>query len=308
MSKKRYAGLSWTRPEEAGKLDAKGIEVVRRDFCELVRQMVDRCLHLLMQERSAEKAIAYVQETISMLRQGHTDPRLLVISKALVREGAEAYAAKQAHVELAEKLRRRCPANAPQIGERVPYVFIAAAAGTPQYARAEDPRYALENELPIDAEYYIEHQLKGPLLRIFEPILQEPEDKIKQRLFAGDPAKQVARTAPSGAGPLAAFVRKRAKCIGCRSLLPPSSPTLCPSCVEPEKATKVLLGQIASCRRLEAEAARMFSQCSRCEGSTCGKLHLECVNVDCPIFFRRLQVAGDLNTVQANLKKLQLDW
>merc|ERR1719409_2145434 len=94
MNKKRYVGLSWNRPEEAGKLDAKGIEVVRRDWCELVRQVVERCLDLLLRERSAEQAIAYVQEMVAMLRQGRTDTRLLVVSKALVREGAEAYSGK----------------------------------------------------------------------------------------------------------------------------------------------------------------------------------------------------------------------
>ena len=40
------------------------------------------------------------------MRQGRVDLHLLVVSKALVREGAEAYAAKLAHVELAEKLRQ----------------------------------------------------------------------------------------------------------------------------------------------------------------------------------------------------------
>jgi len=33
MNKKRYAGLYWTRPEAYDKLDAKGIETVRRDNC-----------------------------------------------------------------------------------------------------------------------------------------------------------------------------------------------------------------------------------------------------------------------------------
>ena len=37
MNKKRYAGLLWTKPEKFDKLDAKGIETVRRDNCGLVR-------------------------------------------------------------------------------------------------------------------------------------------------------------------------------------------------------------------------------------------------------------------------------
>ena len=36
MSKKRYAGLLWTKKEKYDKIDCKGIETVRRDNCALV--------------------------------------------------------------------------------------------------------------------------------------------------------------------------------------------------------------------------------------------------------------------------------
>ena len=36
ISKKRYAGLLWTKPENWDKIDTKGIETVRRDNCLLV--------------------------------------------------------------------------------------------------------------------------------------------------------------------------------------------------------------------------------------------------------------------------------
>ena len=35
----------------------------------------------------------------------------------------------------------------------------------------QDPIYVLENNVPIDTQYYLENQLSKPLLRIFEPIL-----------------------------------------------------------------------------------------------------------------------------------------
>lgn len=37
----------------------------------------------------------------------------------------------------------------------------------------QDPIYVLENNIPIDTQYYLEQQLSKPLLRIFEPILGE---------------------------------------------------------------------------------------------------------------------------------------
>jgi DNA polymerase delta subunit 1 len=310
MNKKRYAGLTWNCPEEAGKLDTKGIEVVRRDWCELVRQVADRCLNLLLRERSVERAVAHVQGVVADLRQGRIDTRLLVLSKGFAKDD---YAAKQAHVELAEKLRQRDPATAPQIGDRISYVFTAAASGTPGHQRAEDPRYALEHDMPIDGEYYIEHQLKAPLLRIFEPVVGESANVLRQ-LFAGDHSRHRARASPVGAGPLAKYAVKRAKCLGCKTLLPsaPADSTtakaLCLGCAEPSKAQRIWLSHLNTLRPLEEEARRLFSQCVRCEGSALGKLHMECVNVDCPIFFRRFQVARELDTTQAALQKLSLDW
>lgn len=47
------------------------------------------------------------------------------------------YANKQAHTELANKMRKRDAGSAPKLGDRVPYVIIAGAKGTPAYMKAE---------------------------------------------------------------------------------------------------------------------------------------------------------------------------
>jgi DNA polymerase elongation subunit (family B) len=45
------AGLLWTNPDRYDKLDAKGLETVRRDNCLLVRKLVDTCLRKILIER-----------------------------------------------------------------------------------------------------------------------------------------------------------------------------------------------------------------------------------------------------------------
>ena len=107
----------------------------------------------------------------------------LVITKELTKTEKE-YAAKQAHVELANKMRKRDAGTAPKLGDRVPYVIIAAAKNTPAYQKAEDPIYVLENNIPIDALYYLENQLNKPLVRIFEPILGEKTESVLLRMFS----------------------------------------------------------------------------------------------------------------------------
>ncbi|GFR97478.1 DNA polymerase [Elysia marginata] len=172
INKKRYAGLYWTNPKGHDKMDCKGIETVRRDNSPLVAHLINTCLQLLLVDRNPQGAVEHAQQTISDLLCNRIDISQLVITKELTKTDDE-YAGKQAHVELANRMQKRDPGSAPKLGDRVPYVIIAAAKGTAAYLKSEDPIYVLENNIPIDTQYYLENQLSKPLLRIFEPILGE---------------------------------------------------------------------------------------------------------------------------------------
>jgi DNA polymerase delta subunit 1 len=59
----------------------QGIETVRRDNCELVRQIVSTSLHKILIERDEAAAVAYVKDTIRELLMNKVDLSLLVITK-----------------------------------------------------------------------------------------------------------------------------------------------------------------------------------------------------------------------------------
>ena len=80
----------------------------------------------------------HAKQVISDLLCNRIDISQLVISKELTKTDAD-YSAKQAHVQLANKMRKRDPGNAPKLGDRVPYVIIAAPKNTPAYDKAEVP-------------------------------------------------------------------------------------------------------------------------------------------------------------------------
>ena len=65
MNKKKYAGLQWTNHKKYDKIDAKGIETVRRDSCGIVKQTVETCLKMLLIEKNSEMAIDYCKGIIS---------------------------------------------------------------------------------------------------------------------------------------------------------------------------------------------------------------------------------------------------
>lgn len=119
---------------------------------------------------------------ISDLYLGRIDLSLLIITKGIGKRteekaqdkntgaGSHVYKAKQAHVVLAERLKKEDKEGgaAPSVGDRIAYVFVHSDKGNKGYDKSEDPMKVLEKDLPIDISYYIEHQLKKPLKRIFK--------------------------------------------------------------------------------------------------------------------------------------------
>jgi DNA polymerase delta subunit 1 len=49
----------------------------------------------------------------------------------------------------------RDKATAPQVGDRVSYVMVKALKGSKGFEKSEDPLYVLQNNLPVDYEYYL---------------------------------------------------------------------------------------------------------------------------------------------------------
>ncbi|XP_044300677.1 DNA polymerase delta catalytic subunit [Varanus komodoensis] len=295
INKKRYAGLYFSsNPDTHDKMDCKGIETVRRDNCPLVANLINTCLQKLLIDRDPTGAVAHAKEVISDLLCNRVDISQLVITKELTRT-ADEYAGRQAHVELAERMRRRDPGSAPNLGDRVPYVIISAAKGVAAYMKSEDPIYVLENNLPIDTQYYLEQQLAKPLLRIFEPILGE--GKAQNDLLKGEHTRcKTVLTAKVGG--LMAFATKRSTCIGCRAVLSHHG-AVCKFCLG--RQSELYQKEVTHLSSLEEKFSRLWTQCQRCQGS----LHEDvlCTSRDCPIFYMRKKVQKDLDDQEALISR-----
>nr|XP_015801364.2 DNA polymerase delta catalytic subunit [Nothobranchius furzeri] len=287
INKKRYAGLYFSSSADThDKMDCKGIETVRRDNCPLVANLINTCLQKILIDRDPQGAVGHAKEVISDLLCNRIDISQLVITKELTRTAQE-YAGKQAHVELAERMRKRDAGSAPNLGDRVPYVIIKAAKGAAAYMKSEDPIYVLENNIPIDTQYYLEQQLSKPLLRIFEPILGE--SKAESVLLKGEHTR-CKTVLTSKVGGLMAFAQKRSTCIGCKAVLKTDA-AVCDFCKK--KESELYQKEIFHLNTLEERFSRLWTQCQRCQGS----LHEDvlCTSRDCPIFYMRKKVQKDLD-------------
>ncbi|KAK0720523.1 DNA polymerase family B-domain-containing protein [Lasiosphaeris hirsuta] len=299
INKKRYAGLYWTKPEKYDKMDTKGIETVRRDNCLLVQTVIEKILRMILIDRDVPGAQEYVKDTISDLLQNKVDMSKLVITKALAKED---YSAKQAHVELAQRMKKRDAGSAPGLGDRVAYVMVKGAAGSKNFERSEDPIYVLEHNVPIDTRYYLDNQLAKPLGRIFEPILGET--KLKS-LLTGDHTRAISVAAPKVGG-LMKFAKKTETCMGCKKPLTGKEEGQGAVCSDDAPRVgelyKKTLDKVSD---LEVRFGRLWTQCQRCQGS----MHCEviCSSKDCPIFYMRMKAKKDLEDGNRELKRFDFD-
>ena len=216
VAKKRYMYLEWTDPKKHnGEIEAKGVELVRRDNCPYVKETLDAVLTPIMFENNVAKGKLAAEIHIDRLLNGEVPIKKLILSKTLRNDykGFEKkYALRlpdgrpdtngpykwmhtkeikennlktgnfetieeipsMAHVALVEKMRTRDQNSAPKPGDRVPFVYVDI--GDPKalsWKKTEDPQFAMENNIPIDPLYYLDHQLKNPLKTIFDILLGE---------------------------------------------------------------------------------------------------------------------------------------
>jgi DNA polymerase I len=171
IAKKRYA-LWLFEPRNSGwesKIKVKGMETVRRDWCELTSITLNRVLELVLIEGDVDQAVEYVRKVVSDVR--NLDPgkdaeliEKLVLTRTLTRK-TESYKNKQPHLTVAENLKKRTGVM-PSIGTRIPFVIVAGKGLFVD--RAEDPDYVREHNVPIDVDYYVKKQILPPVERILE--------------------------------------------------------------------------------------------------------------------------------------------
>jgi DNA polymerase I len=166
LTKKRYMAWSF-EPAPDGwneRVEMKGIETVRRDWCGLVSETTRNVIEIILKKDDPKAALKYFKTVIDDLLKRKIDIDKLVITKSMTKQ-PKSYAGMQPHIELVKKIQARNPGEAPGIGDRVGYVIVKGMGLLSK--RAEDPAYVMEKGLELDSQYYIENQLLPPLERIF---------------------------------------------------------------------------------------------------------------------------------------------
>jgi hypothetical protein len=165
--------------------DYKGIQVVRRDNCNLVQTVSNPVLECLLDRNDINEAVNVVKDYIEKMFKNELDINEYVLSKSLKNkyptENKNGRAMKPpGHYQLQQKMIAREVVNPPQAGDRIPFVYIEvddnkATGGE----RMESPEYVIEHpdRCKIDIMFYLDKQLTSPMYTIFE-VLVKNEDGV----------------------------------------------------------------------------------------------------------------------------------
>ena len=166
----------YTSPDKPDYIDTKGIQLVRRDSCPLVKEVSTAVLDAIMYRKDVDAALDAARQHMRDVLAGAHPLDKFVVSKAL-RGGYKND--KQPHLYVAKKLAARRGYPVPS-GSRVPYVFIEDLDNPAclQAEKAEDPEYAREHGLPLDLLYYLEHQLASPVCALLEVLVDDPHARV----------------------------------------------------------------------------------------------------------------------------------
>lgn len=334
--KKRYSGMFWTKPDKPDKMDSKGIEIVRRDWTGFTTDVMKICLHEMLMNRNVDNAIKAVHQACSNLLLGKVDISKLILTKGFSKT-METYEAGgktvPVHIKVVKNMMKRDPGSAPKVGDRVSYVMIKGimrertAKGwgdTKTSERAEDPLYVIKNDIPIDAEWYIENQLKKPLIRLMQPALckdekeladtdefyeKNPEKTTAYRiLFMGKHMLEKQRIIPKK-GPLVGHFSRTPTCFHCR--VPArrrDDGSYEPTCGNPKCKEIVCIDTYRVTFEKTREAKQQCQDtCVKCQKGMAYE-SIICQNKMCNNWYQRYKTAKDYEKEEEKIKRFNLDW
>jgi DNA polymerase elongation subunit (family B) len=183
--RKRYVGMMYEEDPNPAKAKRKsmGIVLKRRDNAPIVKEVFGGALDILLQDRDIKKAQGFVVDTLKKVLEHKIPIEKYVVSKSLRDDYKNP--GQIAHRVLADRMAERDPGNKPQVGDRIPYIYVDGRGGK-QGDRIDHIDYVRQNNLRPDVEFYITNQIQNPVAQLFALCIEsmdgyrEPRPSYKQ--------------------------------------------------------------------------------------------------------------------------------
>jgi DNA polymerase elongation subunit (family B) len=186
IKKKNYIGCKYEMDRYRFKVDYKGIALKRRNYCKTVKDIYWNMVHPSLgiekgpngklqkvswnYTEGPDRAIQSLSDSLAVLLLKENNSTLVrddyndfCISASLK---SEYKSDNLPHVQLAKRMKERDESSAPVSGSRFLYVIINEDNRTDVLsAKSEDPQFAFDHGLAIDYIFYLENQIRKPIMK-----------------------------------------------------------------------------------------------------------------------------------------------
>lgn len=172
--RKRYVGMMYEDDPTKCKRKSMGIALKRRDNAPIVKDVFGGALDILMEKRDIKAAQKFVQDMLIQVMQNKIPLEKYVVTKQLrddyaaMKKDYSGPATLPAHRVLADRMEARDLGTAPQVGDRIPYIYVANRKDEKKQGdKIEHYDYVKEKNLKPDVEFYITNQIQNPVAQMF---------------------------------------------------------------------------------------------------------------------------------------------
>ncbi|KAK7272771.1 hypothetical protein RJT34_29594 [Clitoria ternatea] len=179
LKKKKYAALKVQfkdgNPYEV--IERKGLDIVRRDWSLLAKELGDFCLTQILSGGSCEDVVESIHSSLMKVQEemknGQVPLEKYVITKTLTKPPDAYPDTKNPHVLVAQRLKQQGYSSGCSVGDTIPYIICyeqggssGGAAGVAQRARHPDELKQEQGTWLIDIHYYLSQQIHPVVSRL----------------------------------------------------------------------------------------------------------------------------------------------
>lgn len=189
-AKKKYAALVLVdiRGKLESKIEVKGLDMRRREYCTLAKEASQYCLDQILSGEQTDTVVENIHEYLrnfsEMMKRGEFAKHKFIILNKLGKE-PEAYpnAKTMPHVQVA--LKRKAKGDTIRVNDVMQYIITGQPGDDRHVADRAFPASDVTrsgSELVIDYDYYLAHQILPPLERLCAPIEGTDRTRIAECL------------------------------------------------------------------------------------------------------------------------------
>ena len=181
--RKRYVGMLYETDVTKCYRKTMGVALKRRDNAPIVKDIFGGALDILMEKRDIKPAQEFVKQKLVEVLENRLPLEKYIITKQLRDDYKNP--AQIAHRVLADRMAERDPGTAPQVGDRLPYIYVAENAGyKKQGEKIEHVDYVKDKGLHPDTAFYISNQIQNPVAQLFALAIENLDGYVSKQNFA----------------------------------------------------------------------------------------------------------------------------